>query len=97
MKELKISESDLRDAIGKAAKHWAGQSAAFRDMDDLIIWLAKRKAHVVIHPTGGWSKARFSEWGHAQKLARGLNALRRAINGHPSRQWLAVWAEKDRR
>jgi len=83
---------NLNKAIKKAAKHWY-KDAGFSSPEALIRWLKQRRGFVSISPKKGWGKARFSDWGRAQKTTRGLQALKKAIDGNPSPQWLAVWAK----
>ena len=78
----------LEQAITDCAAHWAN---VWDTTPEWIIQKARSNYNWTVMPEHGWSHSRFSDWGTAQKVSRGIKALGKAIDGNPSRQWMAIW------
>ena len=79
----------LEQAIETAAQHWA------EVWDTTPEWIKMKAAqNATVMPERGWRKSRFTDWGRAQMVSRGIRALGRAMAGKPSPQWRAVWMKE---
>jgi dihydroorotase-like cyclic amidohydrolase len=83
-----MSEQELQQLIYRVATHWGRQLG--ESPEQVLEYLRGRKAPVMVEPEDNSFAAR----GQAAKIERGLNALRAAMNGTPSSQWLAAWGDK---
>lgn len=71
--------------INKAASHWA--KLLGWTPEQVKAYIGEKRGVIAVERDGNSFRAR----GEAQKIERGMNALKRAMDGSPSHQWLTAW------